>query len=221
MKLSDLKWWHWTAATIVLAVVIRVATGGPLPFVGRPSFLGHGSAAQKPTGAASASAGRPERAPNTGPQMRTMIATPGFEVIAATPERDRLTIDASIPNPGMGPGLVDQSGVLVKEIAKALQSGVAEDSSAVTEVRLLVATKGADRTGKPVAHLSLYSLAFKASDLFGLKSTASPAQALGLAQSVVFNDPDAHKAMKDWCAVQANFNDALAFCGRVSAAKGV
>ena len=217
MKLSDLKWWHWTLATVVLAAVIRVATGGPLPFLGKV-----GAPAGSQTAAAGgASAGRPERAANTGPQMRTVITTPGFDIDAATPERNRLMIDASIPNPGMGPGLVEQSGVLVKEIAKALQTGVSEDSTAVTEVRVLVATKGADRTGKSVAHLSLYSLAFKASDLYALKSDARPGQALGLAQNVVFNDPDAHKAMKDWCAVQANFNDALAFCSQVGSVKGV
>jgi hypothetical protein len=153
--------------------------------------------------------------------MRTLITDPGFSITAATPERNRLTIDASIPNPGMGPGLIDQSGVLVRDIAKALQTGVSEDSSAITEVRVLVATKGADRTGKQVAHLSLYSLTYKASDLFDLKSDAAPSHALGLAENVVFNDPNAHKAMKDWCNVQANFNDALAFCSRVSAAKGV
>jgi hypothetical protein len=38
---------------------------------------------------------------------------------------------------------------------------------------------------------------------------------------VVFNDPEAHKAMKDWCNVSANFNDALAFCSQVAAAKGI
>jgi hypothetical protein len=215
MKLSDLKWWHWTLATVVLAAVVRVATGGPLP------FLGHVGAPGGPAQTAAAPAGRPERAANTGPQMRTVVTAPGFEIDAATPERNRLTIDAAIPNPGNGLGLVEQSGVLVKEIAKALQTGVAEDSTAITEVRVLVATKGADRTGKQVAHLSLYSLAFKASDLYALKSDARPAQALGLGQNVVFNDPDAHKAMNAWCKVQANFNDALAFCGRVTAAKGV
>jgi hypothetical protein len=214
MKLSDLKWWHWTLATIVIATAIRLATGGPLP------FLGHvGVPASRP--AADASAGRPERAPNTGPQMRTVITTPGFTIDAATPERDRLTIDASVPNPGMGPGLVDQSGVLTIQIAKALQAGVSEDSTAITEVRVLVATKGADRTGKQVAHLSLYSLTYKASDLFGLKSGATPAHALGLAEIIVFNDPDAHKAMRDWCNIPSNFNDALAFCSRVGSAKGV
>lgn len=216
MKLSDLKWWHWTLATIALAAAIRLATGGPLPFIGR---LGAPAPAAGSSG--SSAVGRPPRAPNTGPQMRTVVNQPGFEIDAATPERNRLTIDASIPNPGNGPGLVDQSGLLVREIAKALQSGVSEDSSAITEVRILVATRGADRTGKAVAHLSLYSLTYKAADLFGLKSGAGPAQALGLAQNVVFNDPDAHKALKDWCAAPANLNEAIAFCGRVSAAKGI
>lgn len=214
MKLSDLKWWHWTLATVVLAVVIRVATGGPLPFLGRVGAPASGPSSAVP-------AGRPARAPNTGPRMRTLVTAPGFSIGAATPERNRLTIDASIPNPGMGPALIDQSGVLVRDIAKALQTGVSEDSSAITEVRVLVATKGVDRTGKQVAHLSLYSLTFKASDLFALKSDASPGQTLGLAENVVFNDPNAHKAMKDWCNVQTNFNEALAFCSRVSAAKGV
>jgi hypothetical protein len=214
MKLSNLKWWHWTLATIVLAVAIRLATGGPLP------FLGHlGAPASRPN--AAAATGRPERAPNTGPQMRAVVSAPGFTIDAATPERDRLTIDASIPNPGMGPALIDQSGVLTIQIAKALQTGVSEDSTAITEVRILVATKGADRTGKQEAHLSLYSLTYKASDLFGLKRDATPAHALGLAGNVVFNDPAAHKAMRDWCNVQSNFNDALAFCSRVGEAKGV
>jgi hypothetical protein len=214
MKLSDLKWWHWTLATIVIAAAIRLATGGPLPFLGRL-----GAPAKGPV--AAASEGRPERAPDTGPRMSAVVTAPGFTIDAATPERNRLTIDASIPNPGMGPGLIDQSGVLVREIAKALQKGVSEDSSAITEVRILVATKGADRTGKQEAHLSLFSLTYKASDLFGLKGEAAPGQALGLAENVVFNDPDAHKAMRDWCNVQANFNEALAFCSRVGAAKGV
>ena len=214
MKLLDLKWWHWTLAVIVLAAVIRLMTGGPLPFIGR---LGAPSARST----AAAAAGRPERAPNTGPLMRTLVTEPGFSIDAATPERNRLTIDASIPNPGMGPALVGQSGALVIQIAKALQAGVSEDSTAITEVRVLVATKGVDRTGKAVAHLSLYSLTFKAADLFGLKSDATPARALGLAQNVVFNDPEAHKAMKDWCGLQANFNDALAFCSKVGSAKGV
>lgn len=219
MKLSDLKWWHWTLATVVLAAAIRVATGGPLPFLGRVSVPGGAPAGS--AGAASTGPGRPERAPNTGPQMRALVTTPGFSIHAATPERNRLTIDATIPNPGTGVGLVDQSGVLVREIARALQSGVSEDSTAITEVRVLVATKGEDRTGKPVAHLSLYSLTYRAADLYGVKSEASPAQALGLAGNVVFNDENAHKAMRDWCGVQANFNEALAFCGRVTAAKGV
>jgi hypothetical protein len=214
MKLSDLKWWHWTLATVMLAAAIRLATGGPLP------FIGHVGAPASHPGAASPT-GRPERAPDTGPRLSTVVTEPGFSIDAATPELNRLTVEATIPNPGMGPGLVDQSGVLVRDIAKALQAGVSEDSTAVTQVRVLVATRGADRTGKPVAHLSLYSLTYKASDLFGLKSDATPAHALGLAQTVVFNDPDAHKAMKDWCNVQANFNDALAFCSRVAIAKGV
>jgi hypothetical protein len=214
MKLSDLKWWHWTVAVIVLAAALRVATGGPLPFLGRLGAPTKGPAA-------SSAANRPERAPDTGPRMSAVFSAPGFSIDAATPERNRLTIDASIPNPGMGPGLVDQSGVLVTQIAKALQKGVSEDSTAITEVRILVATKGADRTGKQVAHLSLYSLTYSASDLFGLKSEATPGQALGLAQNVVFNDPDAHKAVDDWCKVQSNFNEALAFCGRVAAAKGI
>ena len=114
MKLSDLKWWHWTLATILIAAAIRLATGGPLPFLGRL-----GAPAKGPS--AAASAGRPAREPDTGPRMSTVVTAPGFTIDAATPERDRLTIDASIPNPGMGPGLIDQSGVLVREIAKALQ----------------------------------------------------------------------------------------------------
>ena len=214
MKLSDLKWWHWTLVTIVIAAAIRLATGGPLPFIGRLGAPAKGSTA-------AASAGRPARAPNTGPHMNAVVTAPGFSIDAATPERNRLTIDASIPNPGMGPALVDQSGQLVIQIAKALQKGVYEDSTAITEVRILVATKGLDRTGKQEAHLSLYSLTFNASDLYGLKSEATPGAALGLATNVVFNDPNAHKAVEDWCNNQSKFNEALAFCSRVTAAKGI
>jgi hypothetical protein len=217
MKLSQLKWWHWTLATLVVAAAIRLATGGPLPFVGR---LGLPSS-QISKAATAAAAPRPPRAPNTGPQMHDLITAPGFSVDQATPELNRLTIDGSIPNPGDGVGLANQTGILVREIARALQKGVSEDSTAITEVRILVATKGPDRTGKAEAHLALYSLAYKAADLFTLKSDATPAQALALAQTVVFNGADAHKAMHDWCAVSANFNDALAFCSQVTAAKGV
>src|SRR5215472_666657 len=120
MKLSNLKWWHWTVVTILIAAAIRLLTGGPLPFIGRL-----GVPAPKP--AASAAAGRPAREANTGPQMRTVVTASGFSIDAATPERNRLTIDASVPNPGMGPDLVDQSGTLVIQIAKALQKGVSED----------------------------------------------------------------------------------------------
>ena len=133
----------------------------------------------------------------------------------------RLTVDGSIPNPGNGVGLVNNTGVLVREIGRALQKGVREDSTAITEVRILVATKGADSTGKMQTHLSLFSLDYKAADLYALKSDATPAQALAGAQRVVFNGADAHKAMRDWCANSANFNDALAFCNLVTAAKGI
>jgi hypothetical protein len=215
MKLSDLKWWHWTVATVVLAAAIRVATGGPLPFVGR---IGGGAA---PPPAPTAPTGRPAREPNLGPQMHDVVAAPGLRVELATPELDRLTIEATIADASESPAMVDATGALVREIAQALQKGVREDSSDITKVRILVATKGVDRTGKPVAHLSLYGLDYKAADLFAMKPTASPAQALGLAAAPVFNSAESHKAMRDWCAVQGNLNQALAFCAQVTAAKGV
>lgn len=216
MKLSQLKWWHWTLATVVLAAAIRLATGGGLPFVGRLGLPG-GSAGNT----AAARAGRPAREPNTGPQMRDVVRLPGFSIDQATPELNRLTIDGSIPNPGDGVGLVNQTGVLVREIGRALQKGVREDSTAITDVRILVATRGADSTGKMESHLALFSLDYKAADLYALKSDASPAQALAPAQRVVFNGASAHKAMRDWCANSTNFNDALAFCNLVTSAKGV
>ena len=218
MRLSQLKWWHWTLATLIIAAAIRLATGGPLPFVGRLG-LPSGDAPSKVAQAASAE--RPPRQPNQGPQMRDLITTPGFSVDQANPELNRLEVEGTIPNPGDGVGLANQTGLLVREIARALQKGVREDSTAVTEVRILVATKGVDRTGKPETHLALYSMTYKASDLYALKSDASPGHALGLAQTVVFNGADAHKAMHDWCAVSSNFNEALAFCSQVNAAKGV
>jgi hypothetical protein len=217
MKLSQLKWWHWTLATVVLAAAIRLATGGSLPFVGRLGLPGASTAKTQQAAAPD----RPKRAPNTGPQMRDVVTLQGFSVDQATPELNRLSVEGSIPNPGDGVGLVNQTGVLVREIGRALQKGVSEDSTAVTQVRILVATKGPDHTGKQETHLALYSLAYKASDLYALKSDATPAQALALAERVVFNSADAHKAMRDWCAVSANFNDALAFCNQVTAAKGV
>jgi hypothetical protein len=217
MRLSQLKWWHWTLATLVIAAAIRLATGGSLPFVGRLGLPGGPSAK---TGQATAG-GRPAREPNTGPQMREVVTLPGFSIDQATPELNRLTVEGSIPNPGTGVGLVDQTGVLAREIGRALQKGVREDSTAITDVRILVATKGVDRTGKQEAHLALFSLDYKASDLYALKSDAAPAQVLAEAQGVVFNGADAHKAMRDWCAVSANFNDALAFCNQVTSAKGV
>lgn len=217
MRLSDLKWWHWTLATIAVAALIRVATGGPLPFMAPTPAQTAKAAADK--------AGRPERKPNTGPSIIDVVDTAGMKVGSAVPELDRLTLEATIPNPGPGPGnavgLVDNTGALVVQIAKALQAGVSEDSSAVSQVRVLVATKGTDRTGRDVAHLSLYSLTYKASDLFNLKPTATPAQALAPATNVIFNQPDAHKAMHDWCAAADNLNQALAFCGLVTASKGV
>lgn len=216
MKLSQLKWWHWTLTTVVIAAAIRLATGGSLPFVGRIGLPG-GSSARTVAGAA----GRPAREPNTGPQMRDVVSLPGFTIDQATPELNRLTVEGSIPNPGNGVGLVDQTGILVREIGRALQKGVREDSTAITDVRILVATKGVDSTGKMETHLALFSLDYKAADLYALKSAATPAQALAEAQGVVFNGADAHKAMRDWCAVSANFNDALAFCNDVTSAKGV
>ena len=214
MKLSDIKWWHWTVATVALAAVIRVATGGSLPFVGR---IG-GSA---PPPAASAPGGRPAREPNLGPQMHDVVTAPGMGVELATPELDRLTVEATIADASQGPAMVDATGALVREIAQALQKGVREDSSAITKVRILVATKGVDRTGKAVAHLSLYALDYKASDLFAMKPTVTPAQALAPATSPVFNSADSHKAVRDWCAISANLNQALAFCSLATSAKGV
>ena len=214
MKLSDLKWWHWSVATVVLAAVLRVATGGPLPFVGRIGAAPAPAAPVAPTG-------RPIRAPNLGPQMHDVVTAPGLGVDLATPELDRLTVEATIADASQTPAMVDATGALVRAIAQALQKGVREDSSDIAKVRILVATKGVDRTGKPVAHLSLYGLDFKAADLFALKPTATSAQALGLAAAPVFNSAEAHKAMRDWCAVQGNLNQALGFCAQVTSAKGV
>ena len=216
MKLSDLRWWHWTLATVAIAAAIRLATGGPLPFVGRI-----GAPAPATTSTAVAPAGRPAREPNLGPQMHDVVTAPGMSVEQATPELDRLTVEATIADDSQSPAMDDATGALVRAIAQALQKGVREDSSDIAKVRILVATKGVDRTGKSVAHLSLYGLDYKAADLFAMKPTATPAQALGLAAAPVFNSAQAHKAMRDWCALPANFNDALAFCSQVTAAKGV
>ena len=213
MKLSDLKWWHWTLATIALAAVVRAATGGPLPFIG---------SARTPSPARTATLGRPERAPDTGPSMVDVVKAPGVTVAAATPELQRLTVDASVANPGDPVGLVDNSAGLVREIARALQTGVREDSSTISQVRVLVATKGVDRTGKAQAHLPLYALDFKAGDLFRLQpDKAPPGEVLALAANVVFDGADAHDAMRKWCAAGDHLNQAAAFCGRVTAAKGV
>jgi hypothetical protein len=212
MKLSDLKWWHWTLATVAVAAVVRLATGGPLPFLTPPP------APAKPAMVA----GRPAREPNTGSSMTQAAMPAGFVIERASPELRRLTIEATIPNPGDPAGLVGQSGVLVREIARALQAGVAEDSSDIAMARVLVATKGTDRTGKAQTHLPLYALDFKIADLYALKPrSASPAEALGLATAIVFNGADAHDAARAWCKVPANFNQALAFCSQVTAAKGV
>lgn len=214
MNLSDLKWWHWTLATIALSAVIRLASGGPLPFVGPVG------GALKPAPPATP-AGRPAREPNLGPMLHDAVVAPGLAVDLATPELNRLTIEATIANASQGPTMVNATGALIKAIALALQKGVSEDSTAITQVRILVATKGADRTGKSVAHLSLYGLDFKASDLFALKPGVTPAQALSLASAPVFNSAESHKAMRDWCALPDNLNHALAFCAQATAAKGV
>ena len=212
MKLSDVKWWHWTLATIALAALIRVATGGPLPFLG-PGPSASASKAQ--------ALGRPERKPDVGPSMAEVVTAPGITIEEATPELDRLTVSASIVNPGDPVGLVDNTGALIGEIARALQAGVREDSSAIAKVRVLVATKGIDRTGKAVAHLSLYGLDFKAGDLFKLKPGKTTADALSLTTGIVFNSADSHEAMRKWCAAGDHLNQALTFCGEVTAAKGV
>ena len=214
MKLSDLKWWHWTAATIMLAAAIRVASGGPLPFIGR---IG----APAPATRTAPATGRPAREPNLGPQLRDLVTGPGMGVDLATPELDRLTVEATIADASQSPAMVDATGALMKAIAQALQKGVREDSSDIARVRILVAAKGVDRTGKSVAHLSLYGLDYKASDLFAMKPTVTPAQVLGLAAAPVFNSAESHKAMRDWCALPDNLNQALAFCAQVTAAKGV
>ncbi len=215
MKLSDLKWWHWTLATIAVAVIVRVATGGPLPFVG-------GGAHAPPPPAKTAALGRPERARDVGPSMIDVIKAPGVSLTTVTPELQRLTVDGAVANPGDPVGLVDNSAGLVREVARALQAGVREDSSQITQVRILVATKGVDRTGKPQAHLPLYALDFKAGDLFKLSpDKAQPGDVLALAGNVVFNGADAHDALRKWCAAGDHLNQATTFCGRVTSAKGV
>jgi hypothetical protein len=72
-----------------------------------------------------------------------------------------------------------------------------------------------------VAHLSLYALDYKASDLFAMKPTTTPAQALAPASAPVFNSAESRKAARDWCAIPDNLNQALAFCAQVASAKGV
>ena len=215
MKLSELKWWHWTLATIAIAVVVRVATGGPLP------FLGVVGARPAPTAAASAP-GRPHRQPNQGPSLVNAVASPDLVIERALPELNRLTVEASVKNPGTPVALVDETGLLVREIARALQAGISEDSDDIGLVRVLAATKGVDRTGHAQAHLPLYALDFNAQDLFALKPDQTKLAAiLGLATGIVFNGADAHDAMRKWCAVPDNLGQARRLCAIVATAKGV
>jgi hypothetical protein len=217
MKLSDLKWWHWTLATIAIAAIVRVATGGPLPFLGAI-----GGRAQAPAASSSPTPGRPHREPNQGPSLLNAVVSPDLVIERALPELNRLTIEASVKNPGTPVALVDQSGVLVREIARALQAGISEDSDAITQVRVLVATKGKDRTGHDQAHLPLYALDFNATDLFALKPDKTKlATILGLATNIVFNGADAHEAMKQWCADPQNLGQAKMLCAKVATVKGV
>jgi hypothetical protein len=220
MKLSDVKWWHWTLATVALAAVIRVATGGPLPFVGQVQAPGQAAGA-----APAAKLDRPARKPNTGPSLIDTVQMEGVKIGSAVPELNRLIIEAAIPNPdpqtATSPGLADETGNLVIQIAKALQTGVAENSTAVETVRIIVATKAVDRTGRDVAHLSLYSLTYNASDLYKLKAAASPAEALSLSTNIIFNVVDGREAMKAWCGAGDHVNQATQFCGLVTATKGV
>jgi hypothetical protein len=216
MKLSDLKWWHWTLATIAIAAIVRVATGGPLPFIG---VVG---APPAPAASSPQPAARPHREPNTGPSLINAVASPDIVIERALPELNRLTIEASVKNPGTPVALVDETGLLVREIARALQAGISEDSDAITQVRVLAATKGKDRTGKDQAHLPLYAMDFNAADLFALKPDHTKlAAVLGLATGIVFNGADAHDAMRKWCAVPDNLAQAKTLCAKVATAKGV
>jgi len=216
MKLADLKWWHWTLATIAIAAIVRVATGGPLPFIG---FIGQKPA---PVAAASAPGDRPHREPDQGPSMVDVVKSPDVVIERALPELNRLTVEVSVKNPGGPAAVVDQTAVAVREVARALQIGVREDSDAITTVRILAATKGTDRTGKAQAHLPLYALDFNAKDLFRLKPDQAPlAYVLGKATNIVFNGSDAHDDAKAWCAVTDNLAQAREFCGMVATVKGV
>ncbi len=214
MKMSDLKWWHWTVATVVIAAAVRVATGGPLPFIGL--------LLTKPAAPAAPALPRPHHKALDGPSIRDAVQSPSIVVEHAQPELNRLTLEASVNNPGEPVALVDQSAVLIREIARALQAGVAEDSDAVMKVHVLVATQGTDRTGNHQAHLPLYALTFDSPDLFKLKpDQAKLATVLGLAKTVVFNGADAHDAMRKWCAVPANVAEAKALCHISDTSKGV
>jgi hypothetical protein len=216
MKLADLKWWHWTLATIAIAAVLRMATGGALPFIG---VVGGSS---RPSAVAPATPpGPPHRDPNTGKSLIDVFDTPGMAVDRALPELNRLTIEARIPNSGKPADFLDQTGLLTAAIAKALQDGISEDSDAMTQVRILVATKGVDRAGRDEAHLALYAIDFAIQDLFALKPGTAPAAIIGKATHIVFNSADAHDAAKRWCAVPANLGQATLFCGLVGRAKGV
>jgi hypothetical protein len=216
MKLSDLKWWHWTLATVAVAAILRVATGGPLPFIGVVGGRTAPAAPPQPT------ALRPHREPNQGPSLLNAVSSPDIVIERALPELNRLTIEASVKNPGTPVALVDQTGLLVREIARALQAGISEDSDAILQVRVLAATTGVDRTGKDQAHLPLYALTFNAPDLFALKpDQTKPASILGLATGIVFNGADAHDAMRKWCAVADNLSQAKTLCAKVASVKGV
>ena len=214
MNLSSLKWWHFTLGVIAIFVVFRLATGGPLPFV---------PAKAPDTSGAAAKLDRPERKPNQGTSITQIVNDGEMKVGAAVPELQRLTLEATVPNPGAGvagAAVVDNTGALVVKIAQALQGGISEDSSAVQQIRLIVAVKGQDRTGRDVAHLSLYSLTYKASDLFKMKPTTTPVAALSQATNVITNEKTGADALKAWCKASDHINDATSFCGMVTGAKG-
>jgi hypothetical protein len=110
----------------------------------------------------------------------------------------------------------DKAAATVSAVGLALKRGVADDLKGVTTIRFSIRCQAINRFGQDVmaqlVTLETPLKALKAADY----AKATPAQVMGLAQSVSLGAPGAYDAVAAWCADPARGNKA--FCKKAPAA---
>lgn len=137
------------------------------------------------------------------------------EAIVSTEVADKvLNVKAKLSMAWDGPMYVDVTSLLVANIGKALQKGVAEDASAPETLNLKLTMPGTDRLGKDI-ELEFMTVSFSVADLKGANYTnLTMGRLLNIATDVIPQSMAGRKAIAQWCLKDVNGEEAGAFCER-------